>query len=82
MNFRIQGPQGGAKERPDDYLPHAQTCFFSLSLPRCVRGCGWLLAWVLDEERRGHFGCGRGLGYVCVYVYVCALTSPPARMAN
>ena len=33
MNFRIQGPQGGAKEHPDDYLPHAQTCFFSLSLP-------------------------------------------------
>jgi hypothetical protein len=34
MNFRLQGPQGGAKEKPDDYLPHAQTCFFSLSLPR------------------------------------------------
>jgi hypothetical protein len=33
MNFRIQGPQGGAKEHPDAYLPHAQTCFFSLSLP-------------------------------------------------
>ena len=34
MNFRLQGPQGGAKEKPDDYLPHAQTCFFSLSLPQ------------------------------------------------
>jgi len=33
MNFKIQGPQGGAKENPDLYLPHAQTCFFSLSLP-------------------------------------------------
>jgi len=33
MNFKIQGPQGGAKDQPDIYLPHAQTCFFSLSLP-------------------------------------------------
>ena len=33
MNFKIQGPQGGAKDNPDSYLPHAQTCFFSLSLP-------------------------------------------------
>ncbi|CAM9138781.1 unnamed protein product [Choristocarpus tenellus] len=31
--FKIQAPVGGAKEHPDDYLPHAQTCFFSLSLP-------------------------------------------------
>ncbi|CAM9834750.1 unnamed protein product [Phaeothamnion confervicola] len=33
MSFKIQAPQGGAKEAPDGYLPHAQTCFFSLSLP-------------------------------------------------
>jgi hypothetical protein len=33
MNFKIQGPQGPARESPDDYLPSAQTCFFSLSLP-------------------------------------------------
>ncbi|CAM9945686.1 unnamed protein product, partial [Discosporangium mesarthrocarpum] len=32
-NFKIQAPAGGAKEEPDNYLPHAQTCFFSLSLP-------------------------------------------------
>jgi hypothetical protein len=34
MNFKIQGPAGGAKDNPDAYLPHAQTCFFSLSLPQ------------------------------------------------
>jgi hypothetical protein len=33
MNFKIQGAQGAAKEKPDSYLPHAQTCFFSLTLP-------------------------------------------------
>ena len=38
MNFKLQGPQGAAKEAAqgadrDAYLPHAQTCFFSLSLP-------------------------------------------------
>ena len=33
MNFKIQGVQGEAKEKPDQYLPYAQTCFFSLSLP-------------------------------------------------
>ena len=33
MNFTLQGAQGHAKERPDEYLPQAQTCFFSLSLP-------------------------------------------------
>jgi hypothetical protein len=33
MNSKLQGAQGQAKEQPDSYLPHAQTCFFSLSLP-------------------------------------------------
>ena len=33
VNFKMQGAQGAAKESPDKYLPHAQTCFFSLSLP-------------------------------------------------
>jgi HECT-domain (ubiquitin-transferase) len=33
MSFKVQGAQGGARERPDAYLPSAQTCFFSLSLP-------------------------------------------------
>jgi hypothetical protein len=33
MNFKIQGPQGPARENPDEYLPSAQTCFFSLALP-------------------------------------------------
>lgn len=33
MNFKIQAPQGAARETPDEYLPHAQTCFFTLSLP-------------------------------------------------
>jgi len=34
MNFKITAPTGGAVNSPDDYLPSAQTCFFSLSLPR------------------------------------------------
>ena len=33
LNFKLQSAQGGATEHPDSYLPHAQTCFFSLSLP-------------------------------------------------
>ncbi len=33
MWFKIQAPHGGAKDSPDEYLPSAQTCFFSLSLP-------------------------------------------------
>ncbi|ETV97588.1 hypothetical protein, variant [Aphanomyces invadans] len=34
MNFKIQAPHDqGARSHPDQYLPHAQTCFFSLSLP-------------------------------------------------
>lgn len=34
MNFKIQtAHDAGAKANPDQYLPHAQTCFFSLSLP-------------------------------------------------
>ena len=33
-SFKIQGAQNQeAKSSPDDYLPRAQTCFFSLSLP-------------------------------------------------
>ena len=33
MNFKLQSGQGSARDKPDSYLPHAQTCFFSLSLP-------------------------------------------------
>ena len=33
MSFKVQGAQGGARDTPDDYLPSAQTCFFSLALP-------------------------------------------------
>jgi len=33
INFKLQGAQGAARETPDKYLPHAQTCFFSLALP-------------------------------------------------
>jgi hypothetical protein len=33
MNFKLQSGQGAARDKPDSYLPHAQTCFFSLSLP-------------------------------------------------
>jgi E3 ubiquitin-protein ligase HERC2 len=34
MSFRLTAPQPRADDHPDDYLPAAQTCFFSLSLPR------------------------------------------------
>jgi hypothetical protein len=35
MNFKIQtSTSAGAKDKPDDYLPHAQTCFFTLHLPK------------------------------------------------
>jgi len=34
MNFKITAPTGGAVTSPDEYLPTAQTCFFSLALPR------------------------------------------------
>lgn len=34
MNFKLQAAHyQGARTSPDLYLPHAQTCFFSLSLP-------------------------------------------------
>ena len=34
MNFKVQAAhEQGARDHPDKYLPHAQTCFFSLSLP-------------------------------------------------
>ncbi|DAZ95584.1 TPA: hypothetical protein N0F65_006070 [Lagenidium giganteum] len=34
MNFKVQSAHDqGARVEPDKYLPHAQTCFFSLSLP-------------------------------------------------
>jgi hypothetical protein len=33
MNFKLQAVHGEAQTTPDLYLPHAQTCFFSLGLP-------------------------------------------------
>jgi hypothetical protein len=33
MNFKLQADNSGSAETVDEYLPHAQTCFFSLSLP-------------------------------------------------
>eukprot|EP01121_Diplochlamys_sp_Union-15-3_P005925 TRINITY_DN1628_c0_g1_i3.p1 TRINITY_DN1628_c0_g1~~TRINITY_DN1628_c0_g1_i3.p1 ORF type:complete len:512 (+),score=59.66 TRINITY_DN1628_c0_g1_i3:105-1538(+) len=34
MPFKIQGPPPLSIDKPDEHLPTAQTCFFSLSLPR------------------------------------------------
>ena len=37
MNFKLQASSagsGGGGEKADQFLPQAQTCFFSLSLPR------------------------------------------------
>jgi hypothetical protein len=33
MSFKLTAPPPRSKARPDDYLPIAQTCFFSLSIP-------------------------------------------------
>ncbi len=33
-NFKITSPPPQSINYPDDYLPIAQTCFFSLSLPK------------------------------------------------
>jgi len=37
MNFKLVGPPPQSESNPDDYLPVAQTCFFSLSLPKYTR---------------------------------------------
>lgn len=34
MNFKLTAPPPRSTEQPDNYLPIAQTCFFSLSLPK------------------------------------------------
>ncbi len=34
MNFRLLAPPPQSLKDPDRYLPIAQTCFFSLSLPK------------------------------------------------
>lgn len=34
MNFKLTAPPPRSLEQPDNYLPIAQTCFFSLSLPK------------------------------------------------
>jgi hypothetical protein len=34
MKFKLTMPPIRSIENPDDYLPIAQTCFFSLSLPK------------------------------------------------
>ena len=34
MAFKIGAPPPGSDGEPDKYLPVAQTCFFSLALPR------------------------------------------------
>jgi hypothetical protein len=33
-NFKLTGPPPSSVNNPDKYLPIAQTCFFSVSLPR------------------------------------------------
>jgi hypothetical protein len=32
--FKLLGPPSGSTSDPDNYLPIAQTCFFSLSVPK------------------------------------------------
>lgn len=34
MPFKLTGPPPRSEERPDDYLPVASTCFFSLACPK------------------------------------------------
>jgi hypothetical protein len=35
MTFKLTAPPPRSEKDPDDYLPIARTCFFSLSLPKC-----------------------------------------------
>ena len=70
MSFKLTAPPPRSKARPDDYLPIAQTCFFSLSIPEytnlevqlvlsvCVYECMYIYIYI--------YMC------VCVCVYVCA----------
>jgi hypothetical protein len=41
MSFKLTGPPPASERDPDDYLPVARTCFFSLSLPKysCAEVC-------------------------------------------
>jgi hypothetical protein len=34
MPFKLTAPPANSVKNPDDYLPIARTCFFSLSLPK------------------------------------------------
>lgn len=34
MSFKLTAPPPRSEKEPDDYLPIARTCFFSLSLPK------------------------------------------------
>ena len=34
MPFKILCPLPYMKEKPDDFLPHAKTCFFELAIPK------------------------------------------------
>lgn len=65
MAFKLTLPPPKSAEHPDDYLPIAQTCFFSLSLPRYSSTA--VSEHVQEEQReRGgrEGGRGEGLSYL------------------
>jgi hypothetical protein len=71
MNFKLQGGQGTAKEKPDSYLPHAQTCFFSLSLPaytskEILRA---KLLYAINNSPTMVYMDIFIYGYLCIYIY-------------
>ena len=79
MSFKLTAPPPRSKARPDDYLPIAQTCFFSLSIPEytnlevtlvlcvCVCVCVCVHAHV----------CACACVCMCVCVVAVVYTLPP-----
>lgn len=53
MNFKLIGPPPLSENNPDEYLPVAQTCFFSLSLPKytCYEVCQQKLIYAISNTQ-------------------------------
>ena len=51
MPFKILRPLPYMKEKPDDFLPHAKTCFFELSIPKysSVQICRQKLLYAVEN---------------------------------
>ena len=51
MPFKILCPLPYMKEKPDDFLPHAKTCFFELAIPKysSVQICRQKLLYAVEN---------------------------------